>query len=96
MTARTHFGDPCIHCGFAHDDFPAGPCTGTGKPKPIAYAMVERRWDGVERYRVRFSDSSIEERYAHVSEHLPYWHFGHSEEFTKPPRYDAKLKDTPR
>ena len=21
-----HFGDPCVHCGIAHDDVPVGPC----------------------------------------------------------------------
>lgn len=24
----THFGDPCVHCGIAHDDAPPGPCKG--------------------------------------------------------------------
>lgn len=23
---RWHQGDPCIHCGVAHDDVPPGPC----------------------------------------------------------------------
>lgn len=91
---RTHFGDPCIHCGTAHDDFKPGACTGEGKSIPIGYASLGVRWDGVERYRVRFSDSHIEERYAHISEHAPYFHFGHSQQLINPPRYDERLKQS--
>ena len=25
---KAHYGDPCIHCGVAHDDVPPGPCMG--------------------------------------------------------------------
>lgn len=25
----SHYGDPCIYCGIAHDDVPPGSCTGT-------------------------------------------------------------------
>lgn len=28
---RWHFGDPCIHCGVAHDDVPIGPCAAAMK-----------------------------------------------------------------
>jgi hypothetical protein len=87
-----HFGDPCIHCNTLHDDVPVGPCQGDpAKAKPIAYASLGVRWDKVEHFRIRFSDGHIEERHAHISEHAPYWHFGHSPDLTQPPRYDATL-----
>lgn len=94
MTARpTHFGDPCIHCNTPHDDFEPGPCQGDlSKAVPIAYASLGVRWDGVEGYRVRFSDNHVEELWRHVSYHSPYYHFGHSSDLKQPPRYDPRLK----
>ena len=89
--ARAHFGDPCIHCGIALDDL-TGSCVGEGKAIPIAYASLGVRWDGVEHFRIRFSDNHIEEQHRHISEHAPYYHFGHSDALTNPPRYDARLK----
>jgi hypothetical protein len=89
-----HFRDPCIHCGAAQSDVAVGLCPGDpAKAIPIAYAIIETRWDGVEHYRIRFSDGRTEEVHAHVSSHLPYYHFGHSDELIQPPRYDQKLKD---
>ena len=88
---KTHFADPCIHCGVSHDQVLVGPCAGTGEPKPISFAVVERRWDGYLRYRIRFSDNHIEERWNHSSEHAPSFHFGHSDNLINPPRYDRKL-----
>ena len=86
-----HFKDPCIHCGTAFEDI-TGPCDGdAAKAVPLAYRVVDRRWDGVEHYRIRFSDGRVEERHAHVSFRLPYFHFGHSEELVQPPRYDPKV-----
>lgn len=40
-----HFGDPCIHCGAAHDDFPAGPCKGDpAKARIIRYGVIRQAW----------------------------------------------------
>lgn len=90
---KTHYGDPCIHCGTPHDVVSVGPCTGEGKAVPVAYRLLENRYDGVQHYRIQFSDGHIEERHAHVSYHLPYYHFGHSDELRQPPRYDAALSE---
>lgn len=89
---RLHFGDPCIHCDTPHDAVPVGPCLGDAPAIPIAYAMVERRWDTYERFRIRFSDGHIEERWSHPSFHAPYYHFGYSDELRQPPAYDPRLK----
>jgi hypothetical protein len=90
---RTHFGDPCIHCGTPHDEIEPGSCHGDfTKAKPTAYASLGVRWDGVEHYRIRFSDGRVEDLWRHISEHAPYWHFGFAKEFQQPPRYDERLK----
>ncbi len=88
-----HFGDPCAHCGTPHDDVQVGPCQGDPtKAVPIAYASLGVRWDKIERFRVRMSDGSVVERYSHVSEQAPYWHFGYSDRLQYPPRYDETLR----
>lgn len=90
---RTHFGDPCIHCGIPHDEIPIGACTGdASKARPIAYRSLGVRHDGYEHFRIRWSASEVTERFCHISERAPYWHFGHSGELIQPPRYDANLK----
>ena len=89
---KTHFGDPCIHCGVPHDDVPSGPCTGTSPPVPVAFATISVRWDGVEHFRVRYSDGHIEDRWDHASMNAPYYHFG-AKQFGSPPEYDPKLKE---
>lgn len=90
---RTHFGDPCIHCGIPLDDVPVGSCKGDpARARPIAYASLGVRWDGIEHFRIRFSDGRIAERHSHISEHAPYWHFGYAKELTQPPRHDDKLR----
>jgi hypothetical protein len=91
---RTHFGDPCIHCGTPPDELKPGACEGTGAAIPIAYAGLGVRWDGVEHYRVRYSDGSVSDIHRHVSEHAPYYHFGTSASLIQPPRYDEKLRRT--
>lgn len=90
----THFGDPCIHCGTPHDAVEPGACKGDrNKAKPLAYAVIpSTRTDGVEHYRIRFSDGRVEDRHMHVSYHAPYYHFGHSDELIQPPRYDERLR----
>jgi hypothetical protein len=63
----THFGDPCIHCGIAHDDVPVGPCHGDPtKAKPIAYRSFGVRWDHVEHLAIRMSDGRIEQVWEHI------------------------------
>jgi hypothetical protein len=90
--ALHHFGDPCIHCAIPHDDVPVGPCRGDpAKAIPIAYKSLGVRWDHVERFLVCFSNGRVEQRYSHISEHAPYWHFGYARDFQSPPRYDQKL-----
>lgn len=92
----THFGDPCIHCATPHDDVASGPCPGDpAKAIVIGYALVEHRYDGMELYRFRTSDNVVRERWAHPSEHAPYWHFGRKDEFGQPPPYDERLKAAP-
>jgi hypothetical protein len=87
-----HFGDPCIHCGVPLDEVEIGACKGDpAKAKPIGYRRIATRPDGVDRFRVRFSDGRIEERHSHWSERAPYYHFGHSDVLTQPPRYDSRL-----
>ena len=88
-----HFGDPCRHCGTPHDEIQPGPCEGDpARATPIAYCSLGVRWDGVERYRVRFSDGRIEERCEHISAHAPYYHFGYSDALISPPHYDERLR----
>ncbi len=90
---KHHFGDPCIHCAIPHDDLPVGDCQGDpAKAKPLAYCSMGVRWDGVQHYRVRFSDGRVEDRHRHISEHAPYYHFGYSDDLIDPPRYDRSLE----
>lgn len=58
---------------------------------PIAYRSLGVRWDGIEHFRIKMSDGSILERYNHISEHAPYYHFGWADDFISPPRYDPTL-----
>lgn len=89
-----HFQDPCRHCGTPLDKMEFGPCKGDpAKAVPLAYAVIpERRFDGVEHYRVRFSDGRVVDRWEHVSFHAPYYHFGYSDDLIQPPRHDLKLR----
>lgn len=88
-----HFGDPCIHCGIPQNQVPAGSCQGDAtKAKPISYCSLGVRWDKVEHFRIRWSDGRVTERWAHISEHAPYFHFGFSDDLVNPPRYDEKLR----
>lgn len=89
----THFGSQCIHCGLAWDKVPVGDCQGDPKKaRPVAYALLGVRWDGVERFRLRMSSGEIVERYAHVSENAPFWQFGYSDTFGAALPYDDGLK----
>lgn len=90
---QTHYRDPCLHCGVAHDDVKPGACDGDpAKAVPVAYASLGVRWDGVEHFRVRMSDGRVEDHHRHVSERAPYYHFGHSPVLALPPRVDPTLR----
>ena len=68
-----HYGDPCVHCGIAHDDIPPGPCLGdAGKAVPMVFRSYGTRWDGVEHFLIQYSDGHFEERWEHISALLPY------------------------
>ena len=57
---KTHYGDPCIHCGIPHDDVPAGPCQGgSGRAIPLACRYLGTRWDGIRHFWVRLSDGTV-------------------------------------
>ena len=83
----THYGDPCIHCGIAHDDVPPGPCMGDcRKVRPIRYrAITARRADQRKHLLVQFSDGSFEDYYLHPDEPDPW-------SLQVPPRYDEALR----
>ena len=90
-----HFGDPCRHCGVAHDDVAPGPCLGDPKKAiPIAFCGLGVRWDNVEHFRIRFSDGHVEDRWEHVSMQSPYYHFGYSADLRHPPAHDETLRRT--
>ena len=75
MSAPTlkHYGDPCVHCGIAHDDVPPGPCQGDkSKAVPMAWRGLGVRWDNVEHFLIQYSDGHFEDRWEHTSFHLPY------------------------
>ncbi len=93
MAHPTHFQSPCIHCGIEIEKVDVGPCKGdVSKAIPIAYASLGVRWDGVEHYLIKYSDSSVKDLHRHVSEHAPYYHFGASDSLIQPPRYDLRLR----
>jgi hypothetical protein len=84
-----HFGDPCVHCGIAHDDVPSGPCEGdSSKAVPMAYRRLGVRWDHVERFLIQMSSGEFIDRYEHVEMGLP---FG----YLKDVRYDKNLQRSP-
>lgn len=90
---KTHFGDPCIHCGIPHDDVPVGACRGDfTKAIPIAFRGLGVRYDNVEHFLVLLSNGTLLERWHHIAEQAPYHHFGWSRELVHPPRYDESLR----
>lgn len=60
-------------------------------PRPVAYCVLETRWDGYEHYRIRMSDGTLLHRWAHCSEHAPYFHFGASDDLRQSPPLDVNL-----
>ena len=98
--AMAHFGDPCIHCGILHDEVAPGPCMGDRqKAICIAYQSLGVRWDRVEHFLLLMSDGSFQDRWHHISENAPYYHFRQDHEFGSPPpfRQDlARLRETRR
>jgi hypothetical protein len=67
-----HYGDPCVHCGLAHDGVPPGPCNGDPeKAVPVAYAVVRQAWQhigGADTIRLAMSDGTIREECRHPGE----------------------------
>jgi len=51
------------------------------------------RPDGVMHYRYRTSDGAVNEVHSHASNHLPYYHFGKSDDLIQPPPYDVTLQE---
>lgn len=93
MGKQTHFGDPCIHCGTPQMEVEPGACLGDpAKAKVIGYASLGVRPDGVEHFCYRLSTNEACEVHSHVSNHLPYYHFGRSDDLIQPPPYDARLR----
>lgn len=73
----THFGDPCIHCGIAHDDVPVGPCQGDqAKAKIIRYGVVRQAWQNpgssCDDVVVLMSSGEFNHESHHPSSHWPY------------------------
>lgn len=90
----THFGDPCIHCGISHDDVPPGPCMGDlRKVICVAYQSLGVRWDHFEHFLLLMSDGTFEDRWYHISERAPYYHFRYHHNFGDPPRYRRDLAE---
>lgn len=88
-----HFGDPCIHCAIPHDEVAIGPCQGNpAKAIPVQYRSLGVRWDHVEHFLVMFSDGHTQDRWHHIGEQAPYWHFGYSRELRHPPMYNERLR----
>jgi hypothetical protein len=91
---KTHFGDPCVHCGTPQMEVAPGGCTGDfSKALVIGYASLGVRHDGVEHYRYRLSENTVHDSWQHVSYHAPYYHFGRKGDLTNPPPYDLRLRD---
>lgn len=89
---QTHFGDPCIHCGKAMEDFDVGACQGEkSKAIAIAYRSLGVRWDGYEHFLVRLSTNEVVERWCHYSTQAPYRGFKMLGDIQQPPRMDPKL-----
>jgi hypothetical protein len=89
---QTHFGDPCLHCGTAHDQIERGACKGDpSKAVAIAYRSLGTRWDGYEHFYVRMSTNEVVERWCHHSMQAPYRGFKMLGDIQQPPRYDDKL-----
>lgn len=43
ISALRHYGDPCVHCGVAHDDVPPGPCQGDRSKTVVMAYCIERQ-----------------------------------------------------
>jgi hypothetical protein len=40
---KTHFGDPCLHCGIPHDEVEPGPCRGDHQKAIVLAYCIDRQ-----------------------------------------------------
>ena len=81
-----HYRSPCVHCGTLMENVAPGPCPGDpAKAVPMAWCGLGVRWDGVEHFRIQYSDDRIVDRWEHVSERLPYGYLNGA-------RHDLRLR----
>ena len=72
-----HFGDPCVHCGIAHDDVAPWPCKGDPtKAVVVAYCVQRQAYQnpgsGCDTVRCAMSNGTIRDDARHPAEHWPY------------------------
>jgi len=77
MKQMAHFGDPCIHCNIAHDDFPVGPCQGDhSKAKIIRFGLARQAWQNpvtqCDDVVILMSSGEMFRESHHPSEHWRY------------------------
>lgn len=61
-------------------------------PVVIRWRSLGVRRDGVEHFLLLWSNGKFEDRWAHISENLPYWQFKRDAGFGHPPPYDPELR----
>lgn len=95
----THYGDPCIHCQTMHDNVETGPCTGTGEPIVLKYAVIRQAWQnpgsGCCIVRCLMSNGAIVDQAHHPSEHWVYSEYFKNAEIL-PPHEFRKLEEIRR
>lgn len=72
---KTHYGDPCIHCGLPHDEVAPGPCTGDGAPIVVAYRIDRQAWqtsNGADLVLCWMSDGSLRQEGHYPQEHWAF------------------------
>ena len=70
---KTHFGDPCIHCGTDHDKVEVGPCKGDrDKAIVLKYCVGRQAWqnpgNGCDDVYCLMSNGEIRNDVRHPSE----------------------------
>jgi hypothetical protein len=74
---RTHFRDPCIHCGVRFEDMQSGPCPGdASKAVPILYCVDRQAGENpvtqCDTALILTSIGDIREEHHHPSSHWSY------------------------
>lgn len=58
-----HFGDPCIHCGIAHDEVPKGNCNGDKEKAVVVKYWIKKfayeQNNGADLVRAKLSTGQI-------------------------------------